>query len=560
MALLLACAPAATAPRATPGPRSVAHLLDSLPLRARVAQLVMPWMPGGYANTGDDEFRQALDWVGSLEVGGIIVSVGSPLEVAARVEALQRASALPLLIASDLESGTRIRLSGGTPFPPNMGVAAGGRDRDAWEIGRVTALEGRAVGIHMAFAPSADVNNNPANPIINTRAFGEDPATVARFTAEAVRGIERHGMMATAKHFPGHGDTDTDSHLALPVIQADWARLDSLELVPFRAAIDAGVDAVMSAHIALPAVDTGATHPATTSPLVLTGILRDSLGFDGMIVTDALNMQGVVSLYGAGEAAVLALEAGADLLLMPADAGQAIDAVAAAVRDGRISEERLNRSVRRMLDAKWRLGLFRDRHVPLDSVMQRVGTPEARALADSIATRSIVLAADDGTVDSLRAAPRRIALVQYGEGTADNVGTAFAAGLRAAGHTVTAHRLTEASGSERYAAVRAALDSAEVTVFAVAVRAVAWRGSIGLPAPLTALIDSSAAARPTLLASFGSPYVIMQTPAVGAYLVAWSSYAPSERAAARALSGAPITGRLPITIPPRFPLGAGLDR
>jgi beta-N-acetylhexosaminidase len=538
----------------------VATLLDSLSLRDRVAQLIMPWVPGSYTASDAPAFQRERRWVDSLHVGGIIVSVGAPNDIAARINALQRAAPLPLLIASDFESGTSIRLNGGTPFPPNMGLAAGGRDSDARLIGRVTAEEGRAVGVHMAFAPAADVNNNPANPIINTRSFSEDPAIAARFTAAAVRGLEENGMLATIKHFPGHGDTETDSHLALPVIDADWARLDSLELVPFRAGIDAGASAVMSAHIALPQLDAGRIRPATVVPEMLTGILRDSLGFEGLTVTDALNMQGVVSLYGAGEASVLALLAGADLLLMPADAGEAIEAIVAAVEEGRVTEERVNRSVRKLLDIKRDLGLFRHRLVSLDSVMDHVGRRESVLAAEAIAARSIVLAADDGTADSLRAAPRDIALVQYGEGTTSTVGATFAAELRAGGHTVTALRLHAESGPASYDSVRAELERHPYALFAVAVRPVAWKGSIGLPEVLAALIDSSAVARPSMLVSFGSPYIYAATPSMQSYLVGWAANPVSERAAARALTGAAIGGRLPASIPPRLPFGAGLMR
>ena len=219
-----ACVPAATVPG--PVTSDVDRLIDSLPLRERIAQLIMPWIPGTYAPLDEPGFAQAREWVDSLRVGGIIVSVGSPLDIAAKLNALQAASRIPLLVASDLESGTTIRLNGGTWFPPNMGVGAAARELDAYQIGRITALEGRAVGIHLAFAPAADVNNNPANPIINTRSFGEDPHAVARLVSAAIRGIQEHGMIATVKHFPGHGDTETDSHLALPVIAANWARFD----------------------------------------------------------------------------------------------------------------------------------------------------------------------------------------------------------------------------------------------------------------------------------------------------------------------------------------------
>src|SRR6185503_12896357 len=315
---------------------NIEALLESLSLRDRIAQLVIPWIPGSYAAFDDEAFARMQAWVDSLHVGGLLVSVGSPFDVAAKLNRLQERSRLPLLVASDLEGGTAIRLNGGTPFPPNMGVAATGSDSDAYELGRITALEGRAVGIHLAFAPVADVNNNPANPIINTRSFGEDPAAVGRLVAAEVRGIQEHGMLAGAKHFPGHGDTGTDSHITLAVSTADWPRLDSVELVPFRSAIAAGVASIMSAHIAMPGIDGGQLRPGTVVPGILTGILRDSLGFKGLVVTDALNMGGVANTYGA-EAGVRAFIAGADLLLQPADPRMTISAMAAALARGEIT-------------------------------------------------------------------------------------------------------------------------------------------------------------------------------------------------------------------------------
>lgn len=558
LAVLAGCVPAPTVP--APVTSDVDRLVDSLPLRERIAQLVMPWIPGTYAPLDEPGFAQARMWVDSLRVGGIIVSVGSPLDIAAKLNALQAEARIPLLVASDLESGTTIRLHGGTYFPPNMGVGAGGRELDAYQIGRITALEGRAVGIHFAFAPAADVNSNPANPIINTRSFGEDPHAVARLVSAAIRGIQEHGMIATAKHFPGHGDTETDSHLALPVIAADWARFDTLELVPFRAAIDAGVHAVMSAHIALPGIDPGQTRPATVAPNILTGVLRDSLGFRGLTVTDALNMGGVVSKYGAGEATVLAFLAGADLLLMPVNAAEAIDAMEAAVTSGRIPRERLDESVRRVLEWKKRLGLFDERFVNLDSVMATVGRAEFQGTSREIAERSIVLAADDGAVDSLRAAPRRITLVSYADGPRETIGTSFAAELRARGHTVSSLRLHAESAPAAFDSARAALARSPIAVFAVSVRPVDSKGSIAIPPLVNALIDSSAALRPTVLASFGSPYIVMETPRIRSYLLGWAANPASERAAARALSGAPITGKLPISIPPVYRLGEGFER
>jgi beta-N-acetylhexosaminidase len=443
-----------------------------------------------------------------------------------------------------------------------MGVAAAGGELDAYQMGRVTALEGRAVGIHLSFAPVADVNNNPANPIINTRSFGEDPAQVAKLVVAAVRGMQEHGMLATVKHFPGHGDTGTDSHIALPVIASGWARLDSIELVPFRAAIKAGVAGVMSAHIALPGIDSGRTRPATLNPSILTGLLRDSLNFDGLVVTDALNMGGIVSGYGTGEASVLAILAGTDLLLQPADPGVAIEAVAAAVESGRITRERVDSSVRRVLAIKYRLGLFKHRTVPLDSVPEVLGSAAFQAIARDITQRGIVLVRDSlGTVDSLRARRRRVTLVVYGDELNRDAGVTLANELRAGGDTVASFRIWPASGQASYDSARALLSRGGPALFAAQVKATAWRGTITLPDAFAALADSTALQQPTVLISLGSPYLLAQVPDAGSYLLGWSVSTIAETAVARALLGqADLTGKLPISLPPWYGVGGGLVR
>lgn len=321
-------------------------ILTSLTVRQRVGQLIVPWLSGAYAALDDSVFMLAQRWIDTLQVGGIIISVGNPLEIAAKLNTLQQRSRLPLLVSADLEWGAAMRVVGATAFPQIMAVGATGDSTDAYTIGTAGAIEGRAVGIHVNFAPDADLNNNPLNPIINTRSFGEDPRAVSALVRAYVRGLHDQGMLATLKHFPGHGDTQTDSHIGLPVINSGYARLDTLELVPFRAGIGAGADVVMSAHIAFPAL-TGSDDPGTLSAAVLTGLLRDSLHFTGLVVTDALEMGAIVTKYGAGEATVRAFLAGSDMLLMPASADSALDAMTAAVESGRIAHSRLDASVRR---------------------------------------------------------------------------------------------------------------------------------------------------------------------------------------------------------------------
>src|SRR5213592_2794707 len=566
LAVVLGCAggpavgrSAPPVPPPSPVPPSVDSLLASLTVRQKVAQLVMPRLSGSYTAFDDSLFQVAARWVDSLEIGGLIVSVGSPLDIATKLNALQRRSRVPLLVSADLEWGAGMRVVGATAFPHIMAVGATGDPRDAYTIAAAAASEGRAVGIHINFAPDADVNNNPANPIINTRSFGEDPRAVSRLVREYVRGLHEYGMLATIKHFPGHGDTQTDSHIGLPVIGAGYPRLDSLELVPFRAGIAAGADVVMSAHIAFPAL-TGSNDPGTLSAAVLTGLLRDSLRFPGLVATDALTMGAIVAKYGAGEATVRAFLAGSDLLLMPADPDSAVLAMTAAVAAGRVTPERLAQSVRRVLEIKRRLGLLERRTVPLDSILRVVGSKRFQDAANDVAVRSLTLVRDvGGRLHALRARARRLALIAYADEANSSVGLFLTDLLRQGGDTVAYFRLWPMSGTLSYDSARATIAQAPATVFVANVRPISWKGSIALPDSLAQLITVTDAARPTVLVSLGSPYLLNQTPTVRSYVIAWSGVRASERAVALALLGrVPIGGHLPTRIPPDYPVGWGV--
>src|SRR5688572_13490117 len=392
-------------------------ILASLSLRDKAAQMVWPFTFGDYVADDAVAWRRLKANVEQDHVGGILISVGSPLEIAAKLNALQQASPVPLLVGADLESGAGFRARGGyflpngidlggaPVFPPAMALGAAADTSLAYEQGRITAIEGRALGIHVAFSPVLDVNNNPANPVINTRSFGEDPHLAGRLGAAFVRGVQEHGMIATGKHFPGHGDTETNSHLALPVVNATRARLDSVELVPFRAAIAAGVGAMMTFHGAMPALDSSGV-PGTLSRPVLTGLLRSELGFNGLIISDAMDMRGVIDTYGSAEAVKRAVAAGADVLLQPIDVRVAIDAVVSGVSEGRYDEARLDASVRRLLAAKRAAGLDRRRIVSLDSARAIVGDSSHHAVAAAVAAKSITLVKDSLNRVPLGAAAR----------------------------------------------------------------------------------------------------------------------------------------------------------
>ncbi len=540
---------------------TVATIMAGLTTRQKVAQLVMPWLLGDYVPADDPTMRRAMMWVDSLQVGGIIISTGTPIDVAAKLNALQRRAPLPLLISADFEGGIVMRIAAGTGFPTQMGIGATGRPDDAYQLGRITAIEGRAVGVHLAFAPVADVNSNPNNPIINTRSFGADATDVARYVAATVRGMRDGGILSTAKHFPGHGDTETDSHLSMPVISASWARFDSLELVPFRAAIAAGVDAVMSAHIAVPSLNAGSRLPGTLASGVMTGILRDSLGFRGLITTDALDMGGVVKEISADEIVIRALEAGSDLLLMPADPAAAINAVTRAVESGRVSVARLDQSVRKVLGMKARMGLFAQREVDVAKVSSIVGNAEFKAIARDVTERSIVLLKDSlGTVDALRAGPARLALVTVGAGSS-SLGTALGAELRRGGHTVTAVSVPLDPTPRDMARVDSAIGASQYTVLATAVRWGSYQGTIGLAPATASLLTTLARRKPTVLISFGSPYIIAQVPTASSYIIGWSNTPIAETAVGGALTRRiDITGTAPIPIPPSWPIRSGMVR
>src|SRR5688500_15739539 len=393
--------------------------LASLSLRERIGQMVMVWVLGDYTNNGDSTFAEVRRWIEHDRIGGVSMSLGTPIEVAAKVNNMQRLSRVPLMTSADLEPGLG-RLEGGvfthylleagsaTVFPSAMAIAATGRDQDAYDAARAIAQEARAVGIQINFSPVVDVNNNPSNPVINTRSFGEDPQRVARLSAQFVRGTQDGGAISTAKHFPGHGDTDVDSHVGLPVVGANWSRLTTVELVPFRAAIEAGAGMVMTAHIALPAVEGDSTTPATLAPRIITGVLRDTLRFRGVAITDAMTMEGVGKGYSVEESSVLAVKAGADVILKPSDPTKAIDAVLAAVERGDISQARIDSAARRALEQKARTGVAFNRLVDLDAVREVVGSREHRALADDIARRAITLLRDNPAL--LPLSGRRVAV------------------------------------------------------------------------------------------------------------------------------------------------------
>ena len=550
--------------------------LASLSLRERVGQMVMVWVLGDYTNLRDSSYAEVVRWVERDGIGGVSMSLGTPIEVAAKLNDLQRRARVPLLVSADLEPGLG-RLEGGlfahymldaggaTVFPPAMAIAATGRDSDAYDVGRAIAEEGRAVGIHVNFAPVVDVNNNPSNPVINTRSFGEDPRRVARLSANFVRGTIAGGQLATAKHFPGHGDTDVDSHVGLPVVGASMARLDSVELVPFKAAIAAGASLVMTAHIALPVVNGDSSTPATLAPRIITGLLRDSLHFRGVAITDAMTMEGIGKGYTAEQSSVLAVQAGAEILLKPSDATRAINAVVAAVDRGEISRARIDSAARHMLELKARSAVAFAPTVSLERLREVVGSPAHRAIAAGVARRAITLLRDRDNLVPMRAS--RVAVVQYAPETEIKAGRAILAELRrsptlsARGAIIQAGKILPTATPDALAAAERAIGDAEIVIVAAFVRRVEGEGRVVIPPQLAAWIDSLAARRKVIVVAFGNPYIIRQLPNVGSYLVTYGVTDDLERASARAIVGADsVTGTVPVTLPGFFRAGDGIRR
>ena len=545
------------------------RVLDEMTLREKIAQMIMPFVLGNFAPEGTESHDRIVDVIEREGVGGVIMSVGVPTDVAVKLNDLQRHSKYPLLVGADLETGagfrfwgavhvpTNIALGGATTFPSLMAFGATGDPDYAYQMGRITALEARAMGVHLPFAPVLDVNNNPENPIINIRSFGEDPEAVATMGVSFVRGLQEHGVVATGKHFPGHGDTEVDSHLALPIIRAQRERMDSVELVPFRAAIDAGIRGMMSAHIAVPEIS-GGYLPSTLSGRVLEDLLRSDLGFDGIVFTDAMDMNAVNRLYPRGAASMMAVLAGADVILMPPDVTQAIDAILRVVRDGRIPESRIDQSVTKLLRLKEEMGLHEEREVPLEVVPQVVGIPKHTRIAQEVAERSITLLRNQrNLLPLLGTRTARVMSVTFRSRTDVLASRYFDARLRETYPRLVTTRVDEQTNSAAYEDLERRSHRSNLVVVSVYSN---FAGRVELPDEMVEFVNELARARIThVVVSFGNPYLISEFPDAQAYVLAWSSASVSQRAAATALlGGIEISGRTPTGMPPYFELGDGI--
>ena len=564
--------------------------LKKMSLDEKIGQLISIGINATFLNRESDAYKALRRQVEENHVGGIIL-FGSPVyESAILVNRMQGYARRPLLVSADLERGAGMRFYDTSDFGWVMATGATGNPDYARRMGEITAMEARALGVQQILAPVADVNNNAANPVINVRSYGEDPAEVGRFTAAFVKGAQDKGVIATAKHFPGHGNTAIDSHRGLPALDFSLAELKSLELIPFRASIDAGVGSVMVAHIGVPKIDPtqvtplprkpdnkpsyadkeviveNATLPATLSP-ALTGLLRSEFNFDGLIVTDAMDMSGLTIYFKQDEAAVRAILAGADMLLKPegADAALPMSGLREAVRSGRISEKRIEESARRILAAKYDLGLVKQRHTAIDEIDNIVSSRDALQLAREIAERAVTLVRNDARLlplNNLRPDARIFNLVITNGDDRLYIANSFVAAMARGGRRLETVVLDERSSE---AEVQKALERAQGADLVIAslygrVRT-GQSSSIGLPEPgvraLNALINRGA---PVVGISFGNPYLLQNFPTMKTYVVAYGDMPALQQATARALLGeTDITGRLPITLPSLYARGTGIQ-
>lgn len=558
------------AKRSAPKSKTGGSLLAGLSLHDRIAQMIVVRGYGDYPSRNNPEYRRFLRWIEEDHVGGFIVAgrirngnviPAQPYEMVTFINQMQRLAKTPLLVASDFERGASMRVANTAQFPYQMAFGAAHDVHAVTQLGEATAREARALGVQWVFAPDADVNNNPDNPIINVRSFGEDPAAVAADVAAFVDGAHRDKdryVLVTAKHFPGHGDTAEDSHMQLAKLDQPKERIESLELVPFRAAVQHGVDAVMTAHLSVPAFEPQGL-PATLSPNVLTGLLRDELHFDGLVVTDALEMQGIAAQYSQGEAAVKAVEAGADVLLMPTDPEPCIKALMRAVGDGHITRERIDRSALRIMAAKKRTGLLRNRLVDVNGLTDELEGASTDQLAQQVADRAVTLVKDDKHQFPY-VATANTCLVIMGEYTFTQRGEMLANELRREIKDLKLYLVNPSIADPVLDAIATDASHCGQIYAAAFVTVAANRGSVGLEGGLSRFLHTlEDGSVPLALISLGNPYLLRDFPKVSAYAATFSSTQTSEIAAAQAILGKiAIEGKLPVSIPPIAKLGDGL--
>ncbi len=548
-------------------------MLKKMTLDEKIGQLVHIGVNGKYMNQDSYEFRQIKRHITENKVGGIIVFVGEVYETVHLVNRMQEVSKIPLLISADFETGVHMRMKDTINLPWNMAVAATGNPEFARRIGVTVAKESRALGVQQVFAPVVDVNNNAENPVINVRSYGENPNKVARFGIAFSEGLQSGNVLATAKHFPGHGDTAVDSHIGLPVIDYSRERLEKTEFLPFREIIKSGIGSVMISHISMPQLDgkevtplknsiktdfsdsaivtENTTMPATLSQNIVTNILKKDMKFNGLIVTDAMDMSGLTLYFDQGEAAVRAILAGNDVLLKPADVDATIEGIKKAVQAGRITEKRIDESVLKILAWKNKLGLFKQKITPLNEIDKIVSSQETRNLSDDIARNAITLVKNENKVLPIKQNQKALVLCITNGNDINWVGKTFSNSLKANGLETKRIALDSRSNEEEIAAAVSEAQKADVIIVGLfgRVRSGA-KNSAGIPktseSPLREIMKMD---KPNISIAFGNPYLILGFPEINNYVVSYGDMESLQTATANALMGKiDFVGKLPITI------------
>lgn len=564
----LSCAPAVVykpqlSPYSSGEAKWVKKTLARMTIEEKVGQMIGWQYNGRFVNQDSDYLQELVGLVTKEKIGGLTIFAGEVYETAHLTNYLQTKARIPLLIAADFEWGPAMRINGTTLFPPFMALGATNSDDLAYQMGKITAVEARAMGIHMTYAPVVDININPDNPIISTRSLGEKPEDVSRLAVAFIKGCQENGLIATAKHFPGHGDTDVDSHSNLPTIKGDKSRLRNVELYPFAQAIQAGVLSVMTSHLYVPALDPTPGLPATFSPLILAQLLRKELGFKGLIVTDAMNMGGITNTYTPQEAAFKAVEAGVDMLLLPPDPSSVIEALANSVSSGAIKETRINESVERILALKARLGLLKNRLVDISQLPLKVASKEHLEQATLTFEKSVTLVKNEGNILPLSAAAqkKKIAVFSLSSDPDDYyAGRPFIEEVQKRLPGISSFYADAFTGQEYIQEAKTNAADAGIVILALFSSLKTAKGSVDLLPRHIELVKQVAAGRAKVIVlSFGSPYFLRHFPDVEGYVCLYRATAQAQEVAARAIFGeVNVEGLLPVSIPGLYPSGHGL--
>ena len=540
----------------------VEETLSKMPLKEKCAQMIMPWALGNYLPEDSVEFNRLVKLVKDDKVGGIIFFKGNILNEALLIKKMQKLSDVPLLIASDFERGLAMRLTDAIEFPYNMALAAAGDVNLAYRMGKDVGYECRMLGVNQNYAPVADINNNPENPIINIRAYSEDKNQVAEYCDAFIKGLTSQRILATAKHFPGHGDTRVDSHQDMPVINCDSSSLTRNELVPFDSAIKSGVQSIMVGHLHVPALDSGKFIPATLSKPIITRLLKGKMKFNGLVATDAMNMSAVTKYFSAAEATVMAVNAGNDLILMPPDEDVALNSIYDAVKQGKISEDRIDESVRKILAAKRWLRLDKNRYPDIDRINKYINSKPHIRLAEEIAEKSITLVKNNGNI--IPVDPEkigRVASIALSDGTENNTDLLFQKLVEGNFATARTMVLNKKSRHRDYQKALRLARSADLIILPSYLRTKAYQGTVDMSDENKSFIDKVLKLKsPSILISFGNPYLLSVFPKAKTYLCAYGDPPVSQQAMFKAVAGEiSIGGKLPVTIPnTKFKLGDGL--